>query len=686
MTDYTGYQYQNLVDEITELFEGVDGWGDAYQSSMGQTLIQLLADTTDSLHYIQERRVRESYLETAQLRSSILALAGTMSYRPRRKISSKGRMKIRLIDDDGNTVTPHGNVFIPARTEIYYLDNFTFITLEDILITPLTTEIEFDVVEGKPASMTVDPATDIRLANNNYILMSNFDDVENELFTVFDSDGEWKDVRQSYDAPPVGALSFLGADDRYYDIVPSVGGMRVIFGDDNFGKKPNNHITVQWIRSSGSAVSIEKVGVDDFVFENNVLRDDIVVVPRNEYEYEITNITPITGGLDEESLEDIKIGASEYNKTGGRAVTPNDYNHAVLRSGIGGIVDFNAYGESELGLNLFRMNHIFGSYLTITGERLTQEQEQQLRDYVENLAVAIPHISFFPADNIQYQYNLRIRKHPSNRLSNFEVYKFVRDEITGRFDLTERRMIGRPIYHSEMWEFINRLVMVRDGVEFKVAQYIDLDVNPVYTFSTPMIKSRTTVTFKNGSVGDTYKLTISGVEYEYTLGSGETKSNAISYFETELSENFFVTVDGDDLNIEAPADETYTISSGGSSHGVLSIEHVVRLPPRLLNNRFNEDMILRGSLEVLDESYDQILYDDGDGNLRDSSSDSIVGSIDYITNELSMDLLPDGTYFIRYQEDEFKNIKPNERTYVSVLQPKDTYDEVEESLSTIEFV
>ena len=684
MSDYTKYEYQDIVDSISQLFEGVDGWGDGYQSSMGQTLIQLLADTTDSLHYIQERRVRESYLETAKLRSSILALAGSMSYRPRRRISSGGILSIRVEDDEGNPVSPSGNIFIPRMTRVFFDSDNSFVTMEDILLTPESPEVEFRVMEGSPHSLTIDPSEDNTLRNYNYILLPSYDDMENDTVIVRSQGGEWRDVRASYDdLPPVGALTFLDPSDRYYDIIPAVGGMRIIFGNNTFGKKPATPIEVEWVRSSGAGVNIAKTGVE-FRMEDNVLVDDINVTPRNEYEYRITNITPIHGGLDEESIEDIRIRAMEYNKTGDRATTREDYNHMIIRSGIGGIVDFNTYGEQELGINMFRMNHIFGAYLTSDGADLTKEQEESLRAYIEKYAVANPHLSVLPAKNLRYQYNLKIAKHPNNRVSDFEVYDHVRSEIAKLFEI-QTGSIGKPYYHSEMWEIINGMLITKDGVTYKVANYIDLEVNPVFEIESPVIQTRSVVKFSDGQEGDVYSLVIDGEVFSYTLGLDETFGDVMNYFTGVLGEKMLVTANHDELILTAFPESWFTISSTGSTDGLVTIDHVVQIPPRFLNNGFNEDQFVRGSLEVMNADLEIVLTDNGIGELLDSSN-QVVGSINYKDATLSLPILSEGQYFIRYQEDEFKNIKPNERTYVSVLQPKETLEHATETLSTIEFI
>ena len=120
MLDYTNYDYQALVDRMTEILKDADGWGDAYQSSTGQTLIQLMADVTDHLHYMLERRTLESFLETAKLRSSIVARASDLGYRPERIKSHTGTLEVTLVDDNGDPTPAVGEVNLAAMKGITY--------------------------------------------------------------------------------------------------------------------------------------------------------------------------------------------------------------------------------------------------------------------------------------------------------------------------------------------------------------------------------------------------------------------------------------------------------------------------------------------------------------------------------------------------------------------------------------
>ena len=679
MGNFTEYDYDALVERITNNLKQKENWGDAYNSSTGQTLIQIIADASDQLAYMLERRTQENYLPTARLRTSIESLANQMNYRPRRKVSASGTLQIRLIDDDGNTISPEGNIEIPRYTRIFYDDN-VFVNTEDILITPNDQEIEFNVIEGRPRSESFDPNNDF--INDEYIILQDHEQIEDTSLIIFDdNDNEWFDVRSSQNGEvPLRALSFAGSNDRYYDLIISNDGLRVVFGNNNFGSFPSSIVNLEWVRSRGSEVSIDTQGLN-FNLEEDELQDDITTTPANTYDYEIVNITPIRGGLEEESIRDIQIKSPEYFKTGDRAVTSSDYDNLIVNAGIGGIVDVNTYGEQETGISLFNMNNIYVSYLTSDGEELNIQEEEELRDFIDVYKVANTHVVLESVEEILTKINLKFSKNPRLRVSDPEIYEYIRDQLIEYFEF-EEGSIQKPLYYSEIVEFLQNLTITRDGVTQSVIRYLSLDIAALKPFSSPIDAQEIEVEISSGSNGDEYILTINEQDYSYTQADGDTSESIAQELwdqidssqddiECEISDNVIIISSTED-------EQTFTITNENSTTpNNLYIAQEIQIPPRLLNNEYDDDLLLRGSVQIIDSSGDIIMEDDGDGVIGE-------GTVDYITALVSIPLLPSGEYNVRYKHDEYDNIYANERTVVGLLTPKEQLGDEEETLSTIE--
>ena len=740
LPDPSRYEYEDQVERLTNILRYAEGWGDGYQSSMGQTLIQLVADATDILHYMLERRSREVYLPTAKLRSSILALAGHRGYRPRRNVSSRGVLQLGLKNKDGITVAPIGNVFLPVHTEVRSED-YRFVTTEDCLVTPDKPIITIPVMEGTSREAIFDPVVENSIVHANHILIPDYDGVEEFSIIIDEPDTQfvWRDVRISYDnAPPVGNLSFLGPGEKFYDIRPSVDGLRIVFGNGEYGKAPDRPIRVRWIESSGKDLKMFKHGLP-FYFNNDTVLDDIQTVPRNRYYYDMWNITHVRGGLPAETLDEIKTNSIEFVRTGDRAVTRVDYDHILLASGIGSLVDLNTYGEMELGMNLFRMNHLFAAYLTQTRDTLSSNELIDLRKWIEKYSIGLPHLSLYPAEELLYQYNLEVSLHRDLRASNKEIYDHIIREIGDLF-IPRRGHIGKPFYKSKLCHFLEEMHIQKHGLTQKIARFIKLDVNPVYRFHTEHYTNVFDVIFLWGAFGDTYTLNITHRRadgttfvdtFSHSIGIEDDLESLVARFEEDLGVNyiverkgvlvapgnFLIPLDikgkthilgdpeygkgmfgtaGDDsdksghgikLRVYAHEETSFYVDSDGTSDlSKVILEREIQLPPRFLHNRFRELLVVPGSIELMNEDLEVLMTDDGRGLMVDASGEDILkGRVDYVRATIDVPLLPEGDYYIRYREDEFGNVKPNERTFLTQIDPA-SFNMGGKSLSSIRFV
>ena len=223
MKDYTNYDYQALVDRMTEILKDKEGWGDAYQSSTGQTLIQLMADVTDHLHYMLERRTLESFLESAKLRTSVVARASELGYRPDRIKSHTGTLEVTILDNSGSVSTVAGEVNLAAMKKIMY-DGRTFYVTAPSSIRQGESKATLRVKEGSLKIKTFD------LAAGEEPVFPEYDNIEEDVFFVYNNGEEFFDVRKTDDVNK-RALAFLRSDEAFYDIKYGVEGMRIVFGE-----------------------------------------------------------------------------------------------------------------------------------------------------------------------------------------------------------------------------------------------------------------------------------------------------------------------------------------------------------------------------------------------------------------------------------------------------------------------
>jgi len=474
MADFTDYDYNAVVQKMTDLLKEQPGWGDGFDSSMGQTLIQLMADVTDNLHYMLERRTRENYLQTASLRSSVLYRATELGYRPRRIKGNSGTLRLTLTDQNGNTATAVANVIVPVGTAVIK-DNVTYTVVEEAVIPSGQTNTEVNIVQGSLIEQTFQ-----LVANQNEILLrENVDSIENSFFRVFSQNAEFFDVA---DHPDVNkrALSFLEENDAYYDIRYVSNGLRVLFGTNGFGQTPFGNVTVQFLETQENVDPIKNLE-QDFGFTSQTVND----VNNLAYFYRLRNITPVEGGRSPESIESIKRNAPTFHKTNGRAITNSDFEYWVRRSGIGNIVDVKVYGEYELNTLVYNINNVYITYVTESGAELTQQEKQDLLSYLDKVKSSFVHVVLIPANKLFIKAEMEIRRDPQLPIPNSELYRILREFLINEFRL-ERGSIGGFIHNSDIVHNLYNQRIIRDGIEYSLVDFVRLKLYGGFPFNVPL--------------------------------------------------------------------------------------------------------------------------------------------------------------------------------------------------------
>jgi len=521
MSDFTRYSYDEQVARMTELLRVAPGWGEGFDSTMGQSLIQLVADVTDNLHFMLERRTIESYITTASLRSSIIARASEMGYRFKRVKSNSGMVKMTLIDGDQNILTAQSNITIPALTSITNSGN-QYVLAEDLIIQTGESEGTALIKHGTPRTIQISP-TDETFQTRGYILIRDFEQIENGSFIVRSGGIEYLDVAKNLNGSPARrALSFLSPNDAYYDIRYEVNGMRVIFGDNLFGKKPDDFITIEYVEVDPNEENetLLMTGVEFSLGTSEVFDMD-----GNSYQFKIENTTQIRGASPQETNEQIKENAIAYHKTNGRAVTLDDYNFWIRESGIGNIIDARTSGEYELDSIVYNMNNVYITYLTASGEELTLEEKQHMIEYLRPIQMAGVHNVIHPADLLGVKINLMPVRDRDLPISNSEFYNIIYRFLDEYFQL-RRGSIGREIQKSDIINAMYGLRTSRNGIEYKVIDYVRIDMEAIYPFSVPVVTNNAVININTDytpSDGDEFVILIDNSPVFTSVDDSDTR-------------------------------------------------------------------------------------------------------------------------------------------------------------------
>jgi hypothetical protein len=328
LLSYVSYDFDLLVLQLQARLKANDAWRDVYRSASGEMLIEFLAYVLNLCMFYAERRAEESYLTTAQNRSSVVNLVSLLNYHPKRKSSAVGDLEFSIAAPLTTIV------YIPKYTECQTSDGVKYLTNESGAIQKGQLDVTVSGIQGELVQTEITSAGAVSqeyLISDTYV--ENSADTENPTLRVLVDGTEWSLVS-----------SFLDSDStsEHYRIIDEMdGNVSVLFGDDVNGESPTSGavILIQYIKSAGLSGNVTYA--DRIQTVNSVIYDSgstVVTVS-------VTNPSSFLGGDDEEGIEEIRVEAPQVFRTGDRAVTKADFISILMN--YSGVADANAWGEKE---------------------------------------------------------------------------------------------------------------------------------------------------------------------------------------------------------------------------------------------------------------------------------------------------------------------------------------------------
>ena len=343
--DYTNRDYTSIRNDLLNRASVVlPEWTSRDNSDFGMLFVDLVAYMGDILHYYVDQAARESFLETATRRSSLLAIASLLDYIPHGRTASQTSITLNATNSLATDATP---ILLPANTK------FTARPLVETADSVIFTSNQAIAFNATGTAIT----GYVTYAKTTLALLSL---TEGEFFTeTFTSDGQ---ISQTYTISKTGVVKgslvvsvaegVLGAsvpysqvdrlientnsDKVYVASIEADDSVVIQFGNGIHGKIPatNAIVTITYRRSRGSAGNIEANAVTAFYSLSNAFGptyDGIVITP---------NTTRAFGGSDSESIISLKTNIPASFRSQDRAVSLQDYEELTLR--VPGIVKTKA--------------------------------------------------------------------------------------------------------------------------------------------------------------------------------------------------------------------------------------------------------------------------------------------------------------------------------------------------------
>jgi len=312
-----------------------------FEGSGLSNILDVLAYNTHLNGLIANMAINESFLNSSQIRASVVSHAENLGYYPRSKTGSQATVNISIASTDTSTSTvtlPKFSQFISSVNETTY----TFRTLDAfIAINDGTGNFVFKTESGSSSI----PITEGVLKTKTFLVGETIDD---QVYVIPDVNMDTSTVSVSvFDTPTsssftsytnINEVLSISSNSTVYILREAPNGYyEFTFSDGNIlGKKPEagNKIVIEYLSSSGSdanlASSFEAVGT-----------------PLSGFSVTTTTEVNSAGGAEKESLDSIKKNAPVKFATQQRLVTAEDYKALILANYGNVVQDVSAWGGND---------------------------------------------------------------------------------------------------------------------------------------------------------------------------------------------------------------------------------------------------------------------------------------------------------------------------------------------------
>ena len=337
-------------------------------------MLDVLAYNTHYNAILAHLNLNESFIDTAQLRSSVISQAKLLGYVP----TSIGASKVTVTAyfSSSGSPTTSSTITIPQGAKFTGTSpngSFTFVTSN---VSPpiyyVTTQSSYvatlPLIQGVYRSQTYQ--VDNTLANQLFTIDDPTADISTLVVNVFDTQNSnnptpYQEISTFITNKGGDITNVTGTSQIYYLSLNSTGVYEVTFGDGILGQALNNLNVVQltYVSTQGAVAN----GISSFAYADStpVSSDSIKVSTVT-----VSTTTFSAGGSAEESIDSIRLNAPASLITQNRAVTANDY-IALLQKQNTEITSTNVWGgEDEVSYDPINAakyaGKVFISYISST--------------------------------------------------------------------------------------------------------------------------------------------------------------------------------------------------------------------------------------------------------------------------------------------------------------------------------
>jgi len=488
---YTGLTFDNIDSQIRDKINADTRFDNPRESAIFQTIIEIFSGTTDLVNYYIQRRAEECYFDTAQLKSSIIALSRQLGYVVTRPVPAKSKLKIVLDGDftgvfdttdgaDNKIQLPYYSKFSHDGRDYVLVDTFTYNVTPSIVNEMIASGGDFEkeivadsfgndivIAQGTIREKTIVGDSNIQVGSNFQIYK--FEDREfsniygEEDYFFNDVTKVWvgneKNDSTQYQIDRRSLINWESLNSNDLSTASKVCLIRttpdeyveLLFGDGAFAAKGaltrEDNIYLQYLATEGKEANTVGV-IDDKVNFSGKVYTNIGVEITDKVKFRL--YANITGGSDIESNDSIKFSAPKIYYSLDRLVSKSDYIN-YLKSLKSPIVVRNAiaWGEQEerdnagvfADIKMFNVSlfSVVGSLYNLDGDIYT------VKTVNNGLNDAVLDLDYDPYSiHVQSYFNVYIRQAIAHQLKKYDVLYYTKRLVGGS-------TLEPPVYYRDAY-------------------------------------------------------------------------------------------------------------------------------------------------------------------------------------------------------------------------------------------
>ena len=435
----TALDFDDIKDNLKTFLKQQDQFTDYdFEGSGMSTLLDVLAYNTHYNAVYANVLANEMFLDSADIRNSIVSHAKHVGYTPRSATSPIAKLNVVVSDLSGSTaVEARDTTFTTTVDSVSY----NYVVKDDTTISPVDgvyTFSELPVYEGTLVNnkFTVDTTN----ADQRFLIENPLADTTTLQVTVQNSstDSTTTTYTKSTDLADVTSTSTVyyleGVEDEKYE---------VIFGDGVLGKavSTGNIVTLSYIVTSGA----DSNGASSFSLSGTIAGSSTAT---------ITTASNSSGGADPETPDSIRFNAPRQYASQNRAVTTKDYESRV-KTIYPNANSVQVWGGEDNSTPVY--GRVYISIKPKTGNVVTQSDKtdiiNKLKDF--NVASITPVIEDTETTFLQLNVTVKFDQKKTTKTSD-SIKSLVQSAIT-TFNDNNLQQFDQMFRHSKFIETVNKV-------------------------------------------------------------------------------------------------------------------------------------------------------------------------------------------------------------------------------------